>query len=286
MKARPGAVYNFKKGYTRFMQRSVCLVLLLLGTLACSRQESAQSRARIARSPAPEQPAPEPRSEAFDERREERARLVDRIAERGVKSEQVLAAMRKVPRHAFVPSAWSENAYEDRPLPIGHGQTISQPMVVAAMTEAVAPKRADKCLEIGTGSGYQAAVLAELCARVYSIEYLAPLAAEAERALRGAGYGPDRVALRTGDGYVGWPEAAPFEAIVVTAAPEKVPQPLLDQLAIGGRLVIPVGPQSEGQDLLLYTRLKPGPDPSSFEKKSLMAVRFVPFLGDGEKRSN
>jgi protein-L-isoaspartate(D-aspartate) O-methyltransferase len=123
-------------------------------------------------------------------------------------------------------------------------------------------------------------VLAELCGRVFSIEYLAPLAADAERALRSAGYGPERVTLRTGDGYVGWPEAAPFEVVVVTAAPERVPQPLLDQLALGGRLVIPVGPQSEGQELVLYTRRKPGPDPASFEKQSLMAVRFVPFLGN------
>jgi protein-L-isoaspartate(D-aspartate) O-methyltransferase len=179
-----------------------------------------------------------------------------------------------------VPEAFREDAYDDRPLPIGHGQTISQPTVVAAMTEAVAPRRTDKCLEIGTGSGYQAAVLAELCAKVFSIEYLAPLAQEAERALRQAGYGPERVALRTGDGYVGWPEAAPFEVVVVTAAPERVPQPLLDQLALGGRLVIPVGPQHSGQALLLYTRRAAGSSEASFEKRPLMAVRFVPFLGD------
>jgi protein-L-isoaspartate(D-aspartate) O-methyltransferase len=264
------------------MQRSVRQACVLLAMAACSRQESGESRAHLARSPGPERPEPASR----DERREERERLVDRIAERGVKSEQVLAALRKVPRHAFVPDAWSDNAYEDRPLPIGHGQTISQPTVVAAMTEAVAPKRGDKCLEIGTGSGYQAAVLAELCGRVFSIEYLAPLAAQAERALRRAGYGPERVALRTGDGYVGWPEAAPFEAVVVTAAPERVPQPLLDQLALGGRLVIPVGPQAEGQDLLLYTRRKPGSDPGSFDKQPLMQVRFVPFLGEKADTSN
>jgi protein-L-isoaspartate(D-aspartate) O-methyltransferase len=260
------------------MQRSLWLACVLLAIAACSRRESPESRAHVARSPSPERPVPAS-SPGQDERRDERERLVSRIAGRGIQSETVLAAMRKVPRHAFVPEAWSENAYEDRPLPIGHGQTISQPTVVAAMTEAVAPKRSDKCLEIGTGSGYQAAVLAELCARVFSIEYLAPLAAEAERALRRSGYGPERVALRTGDGYVGWPEAAPFEVVVVTAAPERVPQPLLDQLAMGGRLVIPVGPQSEGQELLLYTRRAPGPSPSSFDKQSLMAVRFVPFLG-------
>jgi protein-L-isoaspartate(D-aspartate) O-methyltransferase len=165
-------------------------------------------------------------------------------------------------------------------LPIGRGQTISQPAVVAVMTAAVAPAKSDRCLEIGTGSGYQAAVLAELCARVYSIEYLAPLAKQAERALRAAGYGPARVALRTGDGYLGWPEAAPFDVVVVTAAPERVPQPLLDQLSVGGRLVIPVGAQGEAQELLLYRRRAAGSGDASFEKRTLMAVRFVPFLGD------
>lgn len=235
--------------------------------LSCSRKEAAESHSAPA---------------LGEERAEARARLVDGIARRGVRDERVLAALRKVPRHAFVPESWAEEAYRDRPLPIGHGQTISQPTVVAAMTEAVAAKQSDKCLEIGTGSGYQAAVLAELCGQVFSIEYLAPLAAQAQRALRDAGYGAERVALRTGDGYVGWPEAAPFDVVVVTAAPERVPQPLLDQLALGGRLVIPVGAQSEAQELMLYTRREAGSNPSSFEQRSLMAVRFVPFLGERE----
>jgi protein-L-isoaspartate(D-aspartate) O-methyltransferase len=188
--------------------------------------------------------------------------------------------MREVPRHAFVPASWADEAYADRPLPIGHGQTISQPAVVASMTEAARPRRGDKCLEVGTGSGYQAAVLAELCGQVFSIEYLAPLAKEAELTLRRLDYGPDRIRLRTGDGYVGWPEAAPFQVVIVTAAPERVPQPLLDQLAHGGRLVIPVGPRDEVQQLELYRRLSAGTDASSFERRTLMAVRFVPFLGD------
>jgi protein-L-isoaspartate(D-aspartate) O-methyltransferase len=217
---------------------------------------------------------------AFDERRDERARLAAHLAQQGVSEPAVVQALRKVPRHAFVPESWSDQAYADRPLPIGHGQTISQPAVVASMTAAVRPGREDKCLEIGTGSGYQAAILAELCGRVFSIEYLAPLAKEAERTLRSLGYGPDRIQLRTGDGYVGWPEAAPFQVVIVTAAPEHVPQPLLDQLALGGRLVIPVGPRDEVQKLELHRRLSAGNSASSFEKTTLMAVRFVPFLGD------
>lgn len=263
--------------------RFATLALVLNVTCsACSRQESAEARASLARSPqtatAPARPHQGARPP--DARKAERERLVAAIARRGIEHPGVLAALRAVPRHAFVPDSWADSAYEDRPLPIGHGQTISQPTVVAAMSEAVAPSRGDKCLEIGTGSGYQAAVLAELCARVYSIEYLAPLANQAERALRAAGYGPERVTLRTGDGYLGWPEAAPFDVVVVTAAPERVPQPLLDQLSLGGRLVIPVGAQREAQELLLYRRRAAGSSDASFEKRSLMAVRFVPFLGD------
>jgi protein-L-isoaspartate(D-aspartate) O-methyltransferase len=248
--------------------------LALLLSLGCSRHEAAESRA-----PRAEAPVATSRHPAFDERREERERLVSRIAARGIENEAVLVALRAVPRHVFVASSWAENAYEDRPLPIGHGQTISQPTVVATMTDAVSPRRHDKCLEVGTGSGYQAAVLAELCNQVFSIEYLAPLAKQAEGALRGLGYGPARLALRTGDGYVGWPEAAPFDVVVVTAAPERVPQPLLDQLAPGGRLVIPVGSQQEGQQLMLYRRTGPGTSAADFEQKQLMLVRFVPFLG-------
>ena len=255
---------------------------------ACSRRDAGEAPAQPP--PASPSPSPSPVAAASPEpkrgggkeslRDDERQRLVEQIQARGVESASVLQALRAVPRHLFVPDSWTEEAYYDRPLPIGHGQTISQPTVVAAMTEAAAPQRGDKCLEIGTGSGYQAAVLAELCGRVFSIEYLAPLAAQAERALRRAGYGPDRVALRTGDGYVGWPEAAPFQVVLVTAAPECVPGPLLDQLAIGGRLVIPVGARDQVQALLLYRRKAPGASDASFEKRTLMAVRFVPFLGD------
>jgi len=218
---------------------------------------------------------------AFNERQTERDRLV-RLAleDEDIKDERVLRAMRKVPRHMFVPEASRAEAYANRPLAIGYGQTISQPYIVAAMTEAAAPKASDRCLEIGTGSGYQAAVLAELCAKTYSIEYLPEVAAFGERNLRALGYGADTVELRVGDGFLGWPEAAPFQVILVTAAPEKVPPPLLEQLALHGRLVIPLGPEHGVQQLERWTRQQPGTLPEAFTRDILMGVRFVPFLGD------
>jgi protein-L-isoaspartate(D-aspartate) O-methyltransferase len=262
------------------MRRSAAFGYALLLALGCARPEADESR-RVKATPAKNVAGVRP--SAFNERRDERARLAAHLAQRGISDPAVLEAMREVPRHAFVASSWSEDAYADRPLPLGHGQTISQPAVVAAMTEAARPRREDKCLEVGTGSGYQAAVLAERCGRVFSIEYLAPLAEQAERTLRSLGYGPERIQLRTGDGYVGWSEAAPFQVVIVTAAPERVPQPLLDQLAIGGRLVIPVGPRDEAQQLERYLRISAGKSPSSFEKTTLMTVRFVPFLGEATR---
>jgi protein-L-isoaspartate(D-aspartate) O-methyltransferase len=235
--------------------------------------------------PARELGPPAVAKESHEERQAERDALVGDVAKDAeIRNEAVLRALRKVPRHRFVPTDVRDAAYEDRPLPIGHGQTISQPAVVAVMTAAVAPKATDRCLEIGTGSGYQAAILAELCARVHSIEYVPELARFAETNLRATGYGPDRVALRTGDGYRGWPEAAPFDVVVVTAAPDHVPAPLLEELAPGGRLVIPVGPEHEVQRLELYRRLAPGSSPSAFERRLLMAVRFVPFVGQARER--
>jgi protein-L-isoaspartate(D-aspartate) O-methyltransferase len=220
-----------------------------------------------------------------NERQAELDELVSDISrEAEIGDERVLAALRRVARHRFVPENVAEAAYEDRPLPIGHGQTISQPTVVAVMTASVAPKKTDQCLEIGTGSGYQAAILAELCKKVFSIEYVPELARFAETNLRAAGYGPELVALRTGDGYRGWPDSAPFDVVVVTAAPEKVPAPLLDQLAVGGRLVIPVGPEHQTQHLELYRRTAPGNSPGAFEKKTIMAVRFVPFVGEAREK--
>ena len=203
----------------------------------------------------------------------------DTIEARGVRDPRVLRAFRRVPRHAFVPAPYTDQAYTDQPLPIGSDQTISQPYVVALMSEAVAPEPGDRCLEIGTGSGYQAAILAELCAEVFSIEFIPELARSAEARLRAAGYGPERVTLATGDGYHGWPEHAPFQVIVVTAAPPEVPQPLRDQLALGGRMVVPVGSAGAVQRLELWTRARAGRGADAFEVRGLTDVRFVPFLG-------
>ncbi len=223
-------------------------------------------------------------SEAFSERRRERDALADVLRADGVSNPRVLAAIRKVPRHAFVPEPLQPQAYINAPLPIGSGQTISQPYIVAEMTELALPSgrgEEAQCLEIGTGSGYQAAVLAEVCKKVFSIEYLADVAATGRENLRALGYGPDRVALRVGDGYRGWPEAAPFDAILVTAAPEKVPPALLNQLAVGGKLVIPIGSTWGVQNLEVWQRLREGNEPEAFRRRVLYGVRFVPFLGEG-----
>lgn len=215
----------------------------------------------------------------FDERKAERERLVERTIEpEGIDEPRVLAAMRRVPRHRFMPVAVRDEAYENRPVPIGSGQTISQPYIVALMTYAARIQPSDRCLEIGTGSGYQAAVLAELCKQTYSIEYLPQVAEFGKSNLRSLGY---RVELRTGDGFRGWPEAAPFDVILVTAAPERVPAPLLEQLAMNGRLVIPVGSTSGVQLLERWTRKAPGNEPNAFDRSELAAVRFVPLLGEG-----
>jgi protein-L-isoaspartate(D-aspartate) O-methyltransferase len=190
---------------------------------------------------------------------------------RSALSPRVAAAMGKVPRHRFVPADRINSAYENRPLPIGHGQTISQPFIVALMTELVDPKPSDRVLEIGTGSGYQAAVLAELAARVYTIEIVRPLGERAAEVLKELGYG--NVEVRIGDGYLGWPEAAPFDVIVVTAAPDHMPQPLVDQLAPGGRLIAPVGTQGGIQQLQLLRKDAGG----RAVTRSVLAVRFVPL---------
>lgn len=191
---------------------------------------------------------------------------------RGIADPAVLAAMAKVPRHEFVPEALRPQAYHDGPLPIGHGQTISQPYIVAFMTEKLSPKPSDRILEIGTGSGYQAAVLSGLVAEVYSIEIVEPLAQSARTTLQRLGYG--NVKVRTGDGYQGWPEAAPFDAIIVTCAPERVPQALVEQLKEGGRMVIPVGEAGAAQ--VLYLMEKQG---SKLKAKAVLPVRFVPMTG-------
>jgi protein-L-isoaspartate(D-aspartate) O-methyltransferase len=265
------------------MLRALALSLLL--GLACTRAEPQVTTAAPAEPVERAEPTRANGNEAraFGERRAEREALVAELRAQGIADPRVLAALRRVPRHAFVPEAVRAEAYQNRPLPIGNGQTISQPYIVGAMTEAANPKPSDKCLEIGTGSGYQAAVLAEVCGKVYSIEYLEPLAKFAEANLRRLGYGTERVALRHGDGYRGWPDAEPFDVVLVTAAPEHVPKPLLDGLAMGGRLVIPVGPERGVQHLELWTRRAPGSGKDAFEHRVLMGVRFVPFLGDGVK---
>ncbi|OGA22516.1 MAG: protein-L-isoaspartate O-methyltransferase [Betaproteobacteria bacterium RIFCSPLOWO2_02_FULL_65_24] len=184
---------------------------------------------------------------------------------------EVLAAMEKVPRHRFVPAPLRAYAYENRPQPIGSGQTISQPYIVALMTDLLAPRRDHRVLEVGTGSGYQAAVLAELAGTVYTIEIVESLGREAARTLAELGY--NNVRTRIGDGYQGWPEEAPFDGIMVTAAASDVPQPLIGQLKPGGRLVIPVGGRFGGQDLLIVEKR---PDGKTTTRRSV-AVRFVPL---------
>ncbi|MFC1642861.1 protein-L-isoaspartate(D-aspartate) O-methyltransferase [Myxococcota bacterium] len=301
------------------MRRAICgtlgTVSLLLITAACRRPEGraadpqpedrrtlapasvSRSTPEIRRAPfqsvLPTAAAPLPAAQASPpiqcplDRSEERAQLVrETIEKEGIRDLRVLGALQRVPRHWFVPNEVRGQAYRDRPLPIGHGQTISQPFIVAAMTAAVAPKPTDKCLEVGTGSGYQAAVLAELCAHTYSIEYLPEVAKLGAANLRRCGYGPNRISLRVGDGYQGWSDQAPFEVVVVTAAPERVPEPLLDQLAVAGRLVIPVGRQRLAQELELWTRLGPGKGKQALRRQHLLDVVFVPMLGQAQQEGD
>ena len=207
-----------------------------------------------------------------------RAEMVEKqIVARGVKDSRVLHALRTVPRHLFVPPAEATRAYEDRPLPIGSGQTISQPYVVALMTEQLRLSGRERVLEIGTGSGYQTAVLASLAARVFSIEIRPELAASAAERLEKLGF--RNVEVRAADGYRGWPEQGPFDAILVTAAPERIPQPLLDQLSPGGRMVIPVG--GFYQELKVIEKTATG-----IIETSVLPVRFVPFVGEAEGRAD
>jgi len=194
----------------------------------------------------------------------------EQIMARGVRTESVIKAMQKVERHLFVPEQYRNFAYSDRPLPIGEGQTISQPYIVALMTELLDLKKSDKVLEIGTGSGYQAAILAEICDSVYTIEIIPSLGKQAQALLRELGY--HNIHCKIGDGYLGWPEHAPYDGIIVTCAPSKIPQPLKEQLAEGGRMVIPVG-ATYTQELVLVTKTK-----GKLIQKSVIPVRFVPML--------
>lgn len=201
-----------------------------------------------------------------------RAAMVrEQLQARDVKNPDVLQSMRSVPRHRFVPEGEQPHAYRDSPLPIGHGQTISQPYIVGIMTQLVDPDASDRVLEIGTGSGYQAAVLAQLVEHVYTIEIEPELARGAQSALHELGY--DNVTVRAGDGYAGWPEHAPFDIIVVTAAPDHVPQALIDQLKRGGSMIVPVGPIHAVQELRLIKKDEEG----NVTTKDIAPVRFVPL---------
>jgi protein-L-isoaspartate(D-aspartate) O-methyltransferase len=206
----------------------------------------------------------------WEGQREEMVR--DQLRSRGISDERVLTAMGTVPRHEFVPGAARARSYEDGPLPIGYGQTISQPYIVAFMSQALQISPSDRVLEIGTGSGYQAAVLSPLVKEVYTIEIVKPLAERAAATLKRLGF--DNVKVKAGDGYQGWPEEAPFDAIIVTCAPEDVPPALLDQLREGGRMVIPVGPEGEVQELVLLEK-----SVGALKKVDLLPVRFVPMTG-------
>jgi len=208
----------------------------------------------------------------FKAKREEMVRT--QIVSRGISSSRVIHAMQKVPRHRFVPQDYLLFAYSDQPLPIGEGQTISQPYIVAYMTESLDIQPGDKVLEIGTGSGYQAAILAEMEAEVYSIELIGSLSENAGEILRELGY--QEVHLKAGDGYQGWPEFAPFDAIIVTCSPGKIPLPLQQQLAEGGKMIIPVGERNSIQYLYLLEKVK-----GRIRQKTVMPVRFVPML-DGK----
>ena len=207
----------------------------------------------------------------------QRQRMVEQqLKPRGIKDDRVLAAMARVPREEFVPADERGDAYEDGPLPIGLDQTISQPYIVAFMTEQLRLRPSDRLLEIGTGSGYQAAVLAELVADVYTIEIVEPLAKTAGATLQRLGY--KNVHLRVGDGYQGWPEEAPFDAIIVTCAPDKVPQPLVEQLKNDGRMVIPVGERFAQQLYLLEKKN------GQLKESATLPVRFVPMVRETQKK--
>ena len=197
-----------------------------------------------------------------------RQMVEDQICDRGIKDKRVLAAMSKVPRHQFIESSWRDLAYRDRPLPLSHNQTISQPYIVAYMTEAAKISPEDKVLEIGTGCGYQAAILAEVAQQVYSIERISQLAQEARQTLSKLGY--DNIEVKTGDGYQGWIEHALYDAIIVTAAPDNIPQTLLDQLAVNGKMVIPVGKWH--QEIFVLTKTE-----DQIIQERTIPVRFVPM---------
>jgi protein-L-isoaspartate(D-aspartate) O-methyltransferase len=244
--------YGVNAYYLFFTRRALAATLVLhLSTEVCDSQSLTQAEFATARKKLVEEQIAAPG--------------------RGINSKKVLEVMGSVPRHEFVPESQRNFAYRDEPLPIGYGQTISQPSLVAFMTDKLDLKPTDRVLEIGTGSGYQAAILSQLVASVYTVEIVEPLARRATADLKRLGY--NNVSVRIGDGYKGWPEYAPFDAIIVTCAPDRIPQPLVDQLRDGGRMVIPVG---ETGNQSLYLLQKHG---QTIEQRAILAVRFVPMTG-------
>jgi protein-L-isoaspartate(D-aspartate) O-methyltransferase len=256
--------------------QEIFMVLAIVSTMQCTRGKLPESSSQDILVSMKEDTISH-QNPAFHERVEERERMVKEDIEnypyQPVRDKRVLEAMRTVPRHAFVPEEYQRQAYRNSPLVIGYNQTISQPFIVAHMTEMLELEPDDKVLEIGTGSGYQAAVLAELCKKVYTVEIIPPLGQRAKKLLKELGY--DNVEVRIGDGYEGWPEHAPYDRIIVTCAPDDIPRPLIDQLKPGGRIVIPVGASYQTQYLVVVTKDREG----KIKKHRKYPVRFVPMTG-------
>jgi protein-L-isoaspartate(D-aspartate) O-methyltransferase len=256
-----------------YAMSGVVFFLMLLPVTAC---DASPTPTPTVIAPPSETSGAEQEGDVYAQQRE---RLVQRTIEaRGITDPKVLQTMRSVPRHRFVPQEHLDQAYADHPLPIGYGQTISQPYIVALMTESLDLEPDDKVLEVGTGSGYQAAVLAAIVDQVYTIEIVPALAESAKERLDALGY--DNVTVRQRDGYFGWEEQAPFDAIIVTAAPDHLPQPLVNQLKTGGHLIIPIGPPGGYQSLWRFTKTE-----QELEAENLGGVRFVPLTGAGRENN-
>ena len=288
MTQRENLLYNrYVNTHSYISRKLIPLILTSLLLFACQTRESQpESTISVTNPPTQEltptsieptlEPTPTPNPVLVEDEKFTvlRSQMVaDQIAPRGIADPSVLDAMRTVPRHKFVPDDMVEQAYEDHPLPIGYGQTISQPFIVALMTQTLEPKPGQRILEIGTGSGYQAAVLAELDVEVYTIEIIPELAEQATKRLEDLGY--TNVHTLNADGYFGWEEFAPFDAVIVTAAPDHLPQPLANQLVEGGRLVIPIGPVGFVQTLWLFEK-----ESGELQATNLGGVSFVPFTGE------